>query len=311
MTRFTTGDRLKMHLLERRLLLAGVIWISVSAAVILTTWFALQWVAQTARNTSSSTKQTLLSDSALHSTGNASQIASLADAQGVDVAAQATVLGVSETPASPPSLPPPEQLANSNAVQSSTLVLLDVPRNRQDRNLNCELRSATDLALFYGWDFTWEKLFETVGIDPAGDPNVGFVGRSMNDPVGGIYPAGYGVYAEPVAKGLRRLGVAATAHSGKDLDWVRDQLDAGRPVVLWATYGMQPQGVVEWQTERGDTVQGVRYEHTFVVVGYDETGAWVNDPWDGTQRHYPWPTIEASWALLGNMALTIDERLQP
>ena len=52
-------------------------------------------------------------------------------------------------------------------------------------------------------------------------------------------------------------------------------------------------------------------DSTFVVVGYDETGAWVNDPWDGTQRHYQWPTIEASWALLGNRALTIDERLQP
>ena len=140
-------------------------------------------------------------------TGNDPQIASLADVQGIDLAAQATVLGVSETPASPPSLPPPEQLADLNAGQAPPLALLDVPRNRQDRNLNCELRSATDLALFYGWDFTWEEFFETVGIDPAGDPNVGFVGRSMNDPVGGIYPAGYGVYAEPVAKGLRRLGV--------------------------------------------------------------------------------------------------------
>lgn len=310
MTRFITGRQLKSRLIDQRLLLAGVLWIAVSTGVILTTWAMLQWAARATRLPTSA-QQTLIADSGGHLAGNDPQSADLAAAQDNDVAARAAVLGVSETPASPPSLPPPELLADMNAAQPPAQVLLNVPHNRQDRNLNCELRSATDLALFYGWNFTWEELFEAVGIDPAGDPNVGFVGRSMNDPVGGIYPAGYGVYAEPVARGLRRLGVSATAHSAKDLDWVRDQLDAGRPVVLWTTYGLQPQALVEWQTARGDTVQGVRFEHTFVVVGYDETGAWLNDPWDGTQRHYQWPTIEASWALLGNMALTIDERLQP
>jgi uncharacterized protein YvpB len=289
---------------------AGLLWACVSATVILTMWLVFQWVGQPGPQSSASPPVAAVAASQQPVAG-ASQPADLPDAPVVDANTQATVLGVSASPAPPPALPPPGALADTAVSQLPARVLLEVPRNRQDRNLNCELRSATDLAMYYGWDFTWERLFETVGIDPAGDPNVGFVGRSMNDPVGGIYPAGYGVYAEPVARGLRRLGVPATAHIGKDREWLKSQLDAGRPVVVWTTYGMQPQEVVEWQTARGDTVRGVRFEHTFVVAGYDENGVWVNDPWDATQRHYPWTTLEASWALLGQMALTIDEQTQP
>lgn len=186
--------------------------------------------------------------------------------------------------------------------------ILDVARNRQERNLNCEFRSATDLAAFYGWDFTWEELFAVVGHDPGGDPNVGFVGRSIDDPVGGIYPAGYGVHVDPVARGLRRLGIAASAHHGVDDVWLRAQIDAGRPVIVWATYGMLPQKVVHWNTQDGDRVAGVPFEHTFTVVGYDDSGVWVNDPWDASQQRYRWSELERSWSLLGHMALTIDER---
>jgi uncharacterized protein YvpB len=129
--------------------------------------------------------------------------------------------------------------------------------------------------------------------------------------VGGLYPAGYGVYAEPIARGLRHLGVPATAHSGKDVAWIKEQLAAGRPVVIWATYGLQPQQVVEWQSAAGVTVRAVPYEHTFVVAGYDQQGAWLDDPWGAVQRHYPWSALAASWALLGNMALTIDAEPAP
>lgn len=203
-------------------------------------------------------------------------------------------------------------LASSSQLSTSSQplpgqIILEVPRHPQERNLNCELRSATDLAAFYEWNFTWETLFSVVGHDPGGNPNLGFVGRSMNDPVGGIYPAGYGVHADPVARGLRRLGIPATAHHGVDSDWLRGQIDDGRPAIIWATYGMLPQEIVHWTTNNGEIVAGVHFEHTFTVVGYDHAGVWVNDPWDASQRHYSWPDVERSWSLLGNMALTIDE----
>jgi uncharacterized protein YvpB len=184
---------------------------------------------------------------------------------------------------------------------------LQVPNNKQERNLNCEFRSAADLAAYYGWNITWEELFEVVGHDANGDPNEGFVGRSMDDPTGGIYPQGYGVHAGPVASGLRRLGIAATAHMGQSVDWLKQQVAGGHPVVVWARAGMLPGAPVSWQTADGRIVQGVPYEHTFTLVGYDDAGVRVNDPYSATTDYYTWRQFEISWAILGNMALTIDE----
>lgn len=186
---------------------------------------------------------------------------------------------------------------------------LQVPNTKQERTLNCEFRSATDLAAYYDKHFSWEELFEIVGYDPGGDPNKGFAGQSVDDPPGGIYPAGYGVYAEPVARGLKALGVAATAYKGQTVEWIKQKLAAGHPVMVWATAYMGRSETVEWQTTDGVTVNGVPYEHTYNVVGYDESGVWVNDPYTATTDHYTWEKFQASWALLGNMALSIDEPL--
>jgi uncharacterized protein YvpB len=186
-------------------------------------------------------------------------------------------------------------------------VRLEVPNRKQERTLNCELRSATDLAEYYGQRFTWEALFAQVGYDPNGDPNVGFVGRSIDDPSGGIYPNGYGVHAEPIARGLRGMGLDAIAHRGQSRAWLQTTLAAGHPVIVWATGGLDPSRRVEWQTRDGQTVWGVPFEHTFTAIGYDQDGIWLNDPFGGTTDYYPWATFETAWALLDHMAVTIQE----
>ncbi len=186
-------------------------------------------------------------------------------------------------------------------------VQLQVPNNKQERSLNCEFRSTADLAAYYQWNITWEELFEVVGHSPTGDPNQGFVGSSMDDPAGSLYPRGYGVYASPVARGLRRLGIDATAHTGQTVEWLKQKVSDGHPIVVWARAGMLPGTLIEWNTTDGVTVQGVSYEHTFTIVGYNDDGVWVNDPYTATTDFYPWQQFTASWAILGNMALTIDE----
>lgn len=299
--------RLKLQRTERPWLLASLVWLGVSAVVLLLAWAALRWTA-------SARPEGQLLPAAQPVASQLEVASSSGEASNVDLVAamlqEATPDSQALIPAAQ-SLPSPDELALPSAPPSPLQILLDVPRRPQERTLNCEFRSATDLASYYGWTFTWEQLFEVVGVDPGGDPNLGFVGRSINDPVGGLYPAGYGVYAEPIARGLRQLGVPAAAHSGKDVEWLKEQLAAGRPVVIWATYGLQPQPVVEWQSAAGITVRAVPYEHTFVVAGYDQQGAWLDDPWGAVQRHYPWAALTASWALLGNMALTIDAEPAP
>ena len=139
MTRFITGRQLKSRLIDQRLLLAGGVWIAVSAGVILTTWALLQW-ATLATHRPSSTQQTALAELAKHSAENDSLVAGLPNAQDNNAMAQATVLGVNETPASPPSLPPPEQLAE---IQRSTIVHLRLARcSSQSSRSQSQLRAA-------------------------------------------------------------------------------------------------------------------------------------------------------------------------
>lgn len=186
-------------------------------------------------------------------------------------------------------------------------VRLSVPNHKQERNLNCEFRSAADLAAYYDVTITWKQLFLSVGHDPTGDPSVGFVGRSIDDPSGGIYPDGYGVHAGPVADGLRALDVPAHAHDGQTIEWLKKRVAAGHPVMVWATADMRHSQVVEWETKTGDIAWGVPWEHTFLVVGYDEAGVWVNDPYQATTDHYSWQTFQRAWNLFNNMALSIDK----
>jgi uncharacterized protein YvpB len=201
--------------------------------------------------------------------------------------------------------PSPTVVARAEVLPES--VRLEVPNRKQERTLNCELRSATDLAEYYGVIFTWETLFTKVGYDSNGDPNEGFVGKSIDDPSGGIYPNGYGVHAIPIARGLQAMGLNAVAHQGQNRLWLQEQLAAGHPVIVWATGGLDPGYRVEWQTLDGRTVWGVPFEHTFTAVGYDPAGIWLNDPFGGTTDYYPWATFETAWALLDHMAVTIQE----
>ena len=173
-------------------------------------------------------------------------------------------------------------------------------------HFNCEFRAAADLAAYYGYRVDWLELFYYVGSDPAGDPNVGFVGNSFDDPPGQVYPDGYGVYAGPVARGLRELGLPATAHHDQTVEWLRERLRSGNPVTVWVTSYMRESTPVVWQTTDGAQVVGVPGEHTVTVVGYGNEYIEVCDPVDGARRRYAWDDFARSWAYLGNMALTID-----
>lgn len=195
------------------------------------------------------------------------------------------------------------------AVLVPSMAFLEVPNRPQERNLSCEFQSAADLALYYGWEISWREIFLATGVDTGGNPNLGFVGKSIDDPPGSLFPNGYGVYAEPIARGLRRLGINAVGHKGVDIMWLKRSVSSGHPVVVWATYGMKVHPVVQWQASDGQWVQGVPFEHTFTVVGYDQGTVWVNNPWSATRERYSWQEFDAAWALLDRMALTINEAI--
>jgi uncharacterized protein YvpB len=184
-------------------------------------------------------------------------------------------------------------------------LLADVPVGRQQRSLSCELQSASDLAWYHGKPYTWLEIFLRVGHDPGGNPHKGFVGASLDDPPGGIYPAGYGVYAEPIAAALREIGLKAEVHYGEPVDWLRGQIVQGRPVMVWATAGMVRPAVETWTAADGTLIRGVRGEHTYLVVGYTPAGVWVLNPWNAQRQFYEWATFLAAWELFDRMSVMI------
>jgi uncharacterized protein YvpB len=198
-----------------------------------------------------------------------------------------------------------ESPANSPASKPlpGQALLFNLVGEPQSYNLSCESRSASDLARFWGYDVSETRFLES--LPRTDNPNHGFVG-SPSDPRGGLPPKGYGVYAEPIAALLKKNGLPAHAEMGRGLDWLRQQLAAGQPVIVWATYDFKPQPIQLLKDSRGQQFQAVPFEHTYLAVGYTPQGIYAIDAYDGQRKFYTTAEFEAGWNQLGQMAVAVD-----
>ncbi len=171
----------------------------------------------------------------------------------------------------------------------------------QEHNLSCESRSATDLAAFLGMVFSEDAFFDR--LPKSDNPRRGFLG-DVDLPPGSMPPVGYGVYGGPIAATLRSFGVEAQAHSDWSLEALQSELAAGRPVIVWATYDMQLPGVQSWVSSDGETSAVVQWQHTFVAVGYDESGLYLIDAYDGVTKQFSYDAFLPAWDQLGRIAVT-------
>ena len=172
----------------------------------------------------------------------------------------------------------------------------------QQHNLSCESRSATDLAAYWGVDFTEDAFFRR--LPKSDNPQRGFVG-GVDMPAGSMPPTGYGVYVEPIAATLRSFGLDAEAHRPLELDTLKKELAAQRPVIVWATYDMQLPGVETWVSWDGVASTVVRWQHTFIAVAYDEGGVTLVDAFDGQAKTFSYEAFVPAWDQLGRMAVTV------
>lgn len=172
----------------------------------------------------------------------------------------------------------------------------------QQHNLSCESRSATDLAAYWGVGFTEDAFFRR--LPKSDNPQRGFVG-GVDMPPGSMPPAGYGVYVDPIAATLRSFGLEAEAHRPLELDTLKKELAAQRPVIVWATYDMQLPGVETWVSWDGVTSTVVRWQHTFIAVAYDGRGVTLVDAFDGQAKTFSYEAFVPAWDQLGRMAVTI------
>jgi uncharacterized protein YvpB len=171
---------------------------------------------------------------------------------------------------------------------------------QQAHNLSCESRSAVDVLRFHGIEVS-EAAF-LASLPRHSNPEFGFVG-DVDDTPGQLPPAGYGVHAGPVAERLTAFGLPSEALRGKDLAWLRGEIAAGRPPIIWATSLLDAPAVVVRIDAAGRSFEAVRGEHTFVAFGYRPGFVLLLDPATGKEREVGRVRFDRSWATLGRMAV--------
>jgi uncharacterized protein YvpB len=135
-----------------------------------------------------------------------------------------------------------------------------------------------------------------------GDPNRGFVGSVYGDGIG------YAIYHGPLTRFLAQLmpgrAVDLTGHSFDD---VLTHVAHGVPVVMWVTTTFAPtDDWVTWQAH-GSRVRGTTFEHAVLLVGYDKTSVYVNNPLNGErEQRVSRALFEAAWRQLGQQAVTVS-----
>lgn len=184
----------------------------------------------------------------------------------------------------------------------SEVQITGVPGHSMRFSLDCETRSAVDLAAFFGVTISHVDFLDR--LPNTDDPETGYVG-SYRDQSGSIPPYSYGVHAAPIAALLREFGVNASDHKGLNFEMIKKEIAAGHPVMVWVIGSVQFGTPVEYTAaSTGNTTTVAAYEHTVLVTGYSDYQVTIQDGWDKYYRTIR--QFQASWSVLGNMAVTVE-----
>lgn len=171
----------------------------------------------------------------------------------------------------------------------------------QGYSLSCESRSAADWAAYWGVYIDETEFLNA--LPRSDDPNQGFVGNP-NHTWGATPPNAYGVHAAPVAELLRGYGLEAEAIYGMSWDQARLEVSEGRPVIVWVIGSVWSGSSKSYSTEAGDEVTVANYEHTMILIGYNDEVVHLVDALTGNTVSHSIDNFLESWSVLGNMAVT-------
>ena len=172
--------------------------------------------------------------------------------------------------------------------------------NPQQYSLDCEIRSALDWAAFYGFHINEEDFLKR--LPKSDDPDSGFVG-SLNGYLGQLPPRSYGVHAEPIASVLRSFRVNAQAVKGFSWDDLKKEILANRPVITWVVNYPYTIESRQYTASNGHTTTVARFEHTWIITGYNSWSVRVVD----SEYTYQMDINDflSRWAALGNMVVVM------
>lgn len=200
---------------------------------------------------------------------------------------------------SPTALPEPIPEPSNNAPPTSAYIS-GLYGSAQLYTLDCESQAAVDWARYFGVNINELEFIDR--LPKSDDPELGFVGN-INGPMGQVPPGDYGVYPGPIAKMLRDYGLNAAAVKNWDINSLKNEIDAGRPVIVWIVnlpFKVSPR---EYTASNGNTTIVAPFQHTWIVTGYNATSFTVVDS-EWTYNVLT-PTFTERWNALENRAIVM------
>ena len=178
----------------------------------------------------------------------------------------------------------------------------------------CEATAAAMLLQFYGEQITADEFaenwilrsrdFYTVDRKLYGpDPHDVFVGDPFSK-------NSYGCYASVIVNAVNNHSTKCRAkivHAATVAELCLEYIDQGTPVLIWATMDMrEPKKGQTWHLADGSEFTWISGEHCLVLVGYQDTGYYFNDPQTGSTVLYHKELVENRFQQLGSQAVAFD-----
>lgn len=195
--------------------------------------------------------------------------------------------------------------------------IIDVPYIDQTEYYpsGCEVVSATMLLQYYGYEIFVDQYVDKYldmstieskdGILMAEDPNDYFIGDPRSS-------YSYGCFAPVIVKSMNKIldgGKKAENITGTSLEVIAENyIKKGIPVLIWATIEMEPPSEgTDWLLKsNGRRYHWIGGEHCLVLVGYDETSYYFNDPYANNGLvAYKKEVVEQRYEDLGKQAIVV------
>jgi uncharacterized protein YvpB len=178
----------------------------------------------------------------------------------------------------------------------------DVYGMAQMTTLDCEMRSAVDWARAFGIIIDETEFISKLPY--SDDPEMGFVGE-IDGEMGQLPPDGYGVYPPPIASILRDYGLNAQSVKNMTYENIQREIANDRPVIVWIVNLPFEIDQSIYTASNGNTVPVARFEHTWIVTGYNlSTVTVVDSEWT---YNVVLETFLERWAVLENRAIILQE----
>lgn len=206
-------------------------------------------------------------------------------------------------------------------VDSPATKLIDVPYINQKLKYptGCESVSAVMALKFAGYNITPEDFIDnylpqspTPYIDDSGklfgyNPYKVFIGSPYSAEGWGCY---YPVIGRCMSRIIDRSNHKIVHIRNAPMSKLISYIDNDTPVIIWATQGMsKPERSQSWiLADSNRKFTWVSPNHCLLLVGYDNTGYYFNDPLTHKNCRYPAGIVEKRYTAMGRQALIIADR---